>query len=41
MIFENINYFEERMKRIGITKEEFGAFLDFIPKQDVDFNEFE
>ena len=41
MIFENINYFEERMKRIGITKEEFGAFLDFIPKQDVDFSEFE
>ena len=41
MIFENINYFEEQKKRIEITKEEFSAFLDSIPKQDVEFDEFD
>jgi hypothetical protein len=41
MIFENINYFEEQKKRIEITKEEFNTFLKSIPKQDIDFNEFD
>lgn len=41
MIFENINYFEEQKKRIGITKEEFNTFVKSIPQEDVDFNEID